>query len=87
MFCTCKELPNFNVLETFKDGEEKEIMHPFFGGKTAFRAVYNPDGLTISAMKTPFGDLESKFVFTKEGCSVTKTAKNKAATFVEKWVR
>ncbi len=29
----CKELPNLNNIETFIEGIETNIQHPFFGGK------------------------------------------------------
>ncbi len=36
MFCffkICKELPNLNSIETFIEGIEINVQHPFFGGK------------------------------------------------------
>jgi hypothetical protein len=86
-FVTCQEMPSLNVLDTFSHGEEKDIDSPLLGGKTRFRFECNVDGFTFTALKTPFGDLTFRDVFTREGNAITATVKNTGASFVEKWTR
>jgi len=85
---TCKEIPNWNQLITFSDGEEVEVYNPLFGNKNKFAFKFNKEGYASSCEDMVSGKVETSSQFTKEGLTCnTKAAKKTDVSLVEKWTR
>jgi len=81
-YLKCRELPYFNIWDSFVVGETKKVNLHLLGGsaKLTFKMNSSSDGFSTSIETESFGKLSLESKFTDDGCSLTLSSGSKSVT-------